>query len=186
MLSGFMDKIYKFQDSNYKSRDTRFKSQISRYQHAPHSLSALRGQKGFTALEMLIVTGIVVILLAVSVASLRDQPVKNRNSERKNEVNNIANALSAWSLDTSTPFGAMSPGLPSTATCLGTKITSPACYDLTQQLIPAYLEKIPEDPKSISGQADTGYTIYKDAATKEIVIGAPKAELGQAIEARRK
>ncbi|TAN57279.1 hypothetical protein EPN15_04850, partial [Patescibacteria group bacterium] len=63
---------------------------------------------------------------------------------------------------------------------------SGACYDLTPYLVPQYLDKIPEDPKNTNGQADTGYTIYKDTATKEIIIGAPMAENGEIIEARRK
>lgn len=60
------------------------------------------------------------------------------------------------------------------------------CYDLILYLMPDKLETIPEDPKNTNGQADTGYTIYKDATTKEIIIGAPMAENGETIEARRK
>lgn len=142
-------------------------------------------QSGFTALEMLLVVAFVVILLAISVISLRDQPVKNRNAERKNEVNAIADALAVWSFDNNTPFGAISPALPSSANCIGTETSAPACYSLSF-LSPQYLNSIPEDPKNANGQADTGYTIYKDAATKEIIIGAPNTENGDPIEARRK
>lgn len=149
---------------------------------AQRNLRALSGQNGFTALEMLLASAIIVLLLGAGViVGFRDQPAKNRNAERRNEVSAIADALAQWSLDNSTPFGAISPALPLTANCIGTT----SCYDLSF-LTPAYLNKIPEDPKNTSGQADTGYTIYKDTATKEIIIGAPEAELEETIEARRK
>ena len=138
---------------------------------------------GFSALEMLLALGLIVLLLgAAALVGFRDQPAKNRNTERRNEVNSIKDALTQWSLDTGTYMPA---GTPASAMCIGTKTTLPACFDLTF-LTPQYLNTIPEDPKNANGQADTGYTIYKDAAMKEIVIGAPMAELDQTIEARRK
>ena len=142
-------------------------------------------KSGFSALEMLLVLGLLVLLLgAAALVGFRDQPAKNRNTERRNEVNAIKNALTQWSLDSGTY---MPTGIPVDATnlkCIGTGGT---CFNLSF-LIPQYLALIPEDPKNTNGQADTGYTIYKDAATKEIVIGVSSslAELGETIEAKRK
>ena len=138
---------------------------------------------GFSALEMLLVLGLIVLLLgAAALVGFRDQPAKNRNTERLQEVNSIKDALTQWSLDTGTYMPTEIPVDATNLKCIGTGGT---CFNLSF-LIPQYLALIPEDPKNTNGQADTGYTIYKDAVTKEIVIGAPMAELGEAIEARRK
>jgi len=152
-----------------------------------NSQKLIVNKSGFSALEMLLVLGLIVLLLGAAVlVGFRDQPAKNRNTERRNEVNSIKDALTQWSLDNSTPLGAFSPALPTSVTCIGTQTTPTACYDLASFLVPQYLNKIPEDPKNTNGQADTGYTIYKDTATKEIIIGAPMAENGEAIQAIRK
>ncbi len=59
---------------------------------------------------------------------------------------------------------------------------SPGCYDLTPYLVPNYFPKVPEDPKSSSGQVDTGYTIQRDPQIQKILtITAPLAETGQTI-----
>ena len=138
---------------------------------------------GFSALEMLLALGLIVLLLGAAVlVGFRDQPAKNRNTERRNEVNAIKDALTQWSLDTGTYMPTEIPVDATNLKCIGTGGT---CFNLSF-LIPQYLAIIPEDPKNTNGQANTGYTIYKDAATKEIVIGAPMAELDQTIEARRK
>ena len=80
---------------------------------------------GFSALEMLLALGLIVLLLgAAALVGFRDQPAKNRNTERRNEVNAIADALSQWSFDNNTPFGAITPALPSSAMCIGTLVIS--------------------------------------------------------------
>ncbi len=140
-------------------------------------------KNGFSALEMLLVLGLIVLFLgAAALVGFRDQSAKNRNAERRNEVNAIKDALTQWSLDTGVYTPTSIPVDAANKKCIG---TGGSCYNLSF-LNPAYLDKIPEDPKNTNGQTDTGYTIYKDAATKEIIIGAPMAELGEAIEARRK
>jgi len=67
-------------------------------------------------------------------------------------------------------------------------VASAICYDLKPILTPAYFSEMPVDPlaKNSCPFGDTGYTIYKDTATKEIVIGAPMAENGETIQAIRK
>ncbi|OGG37145.1 hypothetical protein A3J20_06430 [Candidatus Gottesmanbacteria bacterium RIFCSPLOWO2_02_FULL_42_29] len=151
-----------------------------------NSQKLIVNKSGFSALEMLLALGLIVLLLGAAVlVGFRDQPAKNRNTERRNEVNAIKDALTQWSLNSGTY---MPTGIPATATCIGTQTTPTACYNLVSLLVPQYLNKIPEDPKNTNGQADTGYTIYKDTATGEIVIGVSSsmAELDQTIEARRK
>ena len=141
-------------------------------------------RNGFSALEMLLVLGLIVILLgAAALVGFRDQPAKNRNTERRNEVNAIKDALTQWSLDTGTYIPANIPlavdGVEKK--CIGTE---GLCFSVSF-LAPQYLNIIPEDPKNTNGQSDTGYTISNNA-TNEIVIGAPMAENGEAIQAIRK
>lgn len=133
-------------------------------------------ERGFTALEMLLVTGLIVLLLGgVVMIGFRYQAPKNRNTERRNEVNAIADALTQWSLDNGSPIPS---GIPLSETCLG---TDPVCYNISQYLVPAYLNQIPEDPKSTSGSTDIGYTIKRDSDLKVIIIKAANAE-GEIIE----
>ena len=66
-------------------------------------------------------------------------------------------------------------------------VASAICYDVSSMTIPTYLSSVPIDPLVKSCPwGDTGYTIYKNSTTDEVIIGAPKAELNQTIEARRK
>lgn len=134
-----------------------------------------KNHRGFTAIEMLLVVAFIIILLGIAAISLRDQGPKNRNTERRNEVNAIKDALQQWELDNNTPA---LPGIPLAETCIGTDAN---CYNLTAYLAPIYLNKIPEDPKNNQGQVNTGYTIIRDIVNKIITIKSPAAELSESI-----
>lgn len=169
-----------------KKRDTRMF--VKAIGHNFHASLIVNGKKssvkraGMTLVELMVVMGILVLAIGLlATYGLRDQPAKNRNTERKIETSAIANAISVWSLATGTY---VPPGVPlgvTNVTCIGTSVS---CYSLNM-LIPNQLTAIPQDPKT-GGQSDTGYSIYQDSVTKEIVITAPSAELGETIEARRK
>src|SRR3989344_3874574 len=73
-------------------------------------------KSGFSALEMLLALGLIVLLLGAAVlVGFRDQPAKNRNTERRNEVNAIKDALTQWSLNSGTY---MPTGIPTVETCI--------------------------------------------------------------------
>ena len=137
--------------------------------------------RGFTLNEILIVVGIFVIIVGGVIIAI--DPAKrftdSRNSERKQEVTAIVNALNQWSLDTGTYLPA---GVSATQKCIG---TDSGCYSLSF-LSPAYLDQIPEDPKSTAGQSDTGYSIIRDPSAATITISAPLAESGEVIQVMRK
>ena len=79
-----------------------------------NSQKLIVNKSGFSALEMLLALGLIVLLLGAAVlVGFRDQPAKNRNTERRNEVNAIKDALTQWSLDTGTymPAGTPASGL---------------------------------------------------------------------------
>lgn len=64
-------------------------------------------------------------------------------------------------------------------------VISGNCYDLTADLAPLYLGAIPKDPKT-GTDANTGYLISVDPATKVVCVKAPGAENGEVIENCRK
>ena len=59
------------------------------------------------------------------------------------------------------------------------------CYDLASDLVPNYLGSTPKDPKD-GTDANTGYLISVDPATKVVCVKAPGAENDEVIENCRK
>ncbi|TAN58041.1 prepilin-type N-terminal cleavage/methylation domain-containing protein, partial [Patescibacteria group bacterium] len=89
----------------------------------------LKAKSGFSALEMLLVSAIIVIFLgAAALVGFRDQPAKNRNAERRNEVNAIKDALTQWSLDTGTYTPAGVPEGEAAKQCIGISASSSASW----------------------------------------------------------
>jgi len=64
-------------------------------------------------------------------------------------------------------------------------IFSGSCYNLTTDLAPLYVGSIPKDPKT-GTDANTGYLISVDPATKVVCVKAPGAENDEIIENCRK
>ena len=58
--------------------------------------------KGFTIVELLIVIVIIGILAAISIVAYNGVMTKSRDSERKSDARNIANAASAWKAEKDT------------------------------------------------------------------------------------
>ncbi len=87
---------------------------------------ALKKQKGFSLPELLVVIGVLMILVgSFAFYAIRDLPAKNRNQERRQEITGIQNAISAWMLDTNNP---VLPNLPTTPTCIGTRVGTAASW----------------------------------------------------------
>lgn len=149
--------------------------------------------KGFTLIEIVIVTALMVILAATYffVANPGGQLASARNTTRINELEAIMNAVrqnvadqdngqfscSSGPLPTSTPLD-MASG-PATST-----------YNIAPCLVPTYLYTMPFDPSASSSHYtsvtdyDTGYTIVENASGT-ITLSAPYAELGKTISVSR-
>ncbi|HLD61535.1 MAG TPA: type II secretion system protein [Patescibacteria group bacterium] len=138
---------------------------------------------GFTLVEITLVVGILVVLSAIVLVTLniRGNRANAQNVQRKMDMETIQKALDLRAQDTgeSLPSG-LNSGL--SEVCIG---TGSGCYNLTTDLTPLYLGTIPKDPKD-GTDANTGYLISVDPATKVVCVKAPGAENDEVIENCRK
>ena len=130
--------------------------------------------RGFTLVELMIVSAIAVILTAAIILTIN--PVRQlsnaRNTQRRSDVNVILNGIGQR--------------LPTAATTtMGTSIGQ---YDIYDCLVPFYLSNLPRDPSAGSFTDKTNYNlnyrVIKDANGRT-VVDAPSAELGETISATR-
>jgi prepilin-type N-terminal cleavage/methylation domain-containing protein len=127
--------------------------------------------KGFTLVELLIVLGIIVILASVVVIAINpgDRMQKARNDQREINVNNLYSVLRSYK--------SREGDLPA---CVGA--TEGDIYDCTADLVPTYINSLPEDPSS-SCAHDTGYFVKENASTETFGVKAMCAEGGAEITA---
>ena len=142
----------------------------------------LKGQKGFTLLEVLLVVAVIAILAGIVIIAIN--PGKNladtRDSQRKADVNTIINAVYQYALDNN---GNLPASLPASATEIcsttGGTCSSPVAIDLGVLTASGkYIVAIPKDPKCPSAclANGAGYTIFKDTTSGRVTVAAPDAE----------
>ncbi|TAN58036.1 hypothetical protein EPN15_02335 [Patescibacteria group bacterium] len=149
------------------------KIQVSRYK-----------TKGFTFVEIAMVVGILALVSSIVIVNLNIRGNKSaaNNIKRRTDLENIQKALDLRAHETGDSLPANFSALTATYICVG---TSASCYNLTPDLVPNYLGSIPKDPKS-GTDANTGYLISVDPATKVVCVKAPAAENDEVIENCRK
>jgi prepilin-type N-terminal cleavage/methylation domain-containing protein len=150
------------------------------------------GEHGFTLVELVIVT---VVLVSASLFSIffllnpinRDE--ENNNAERRSEIAYIAQGIQRYVTDT----GQLPPDIPSEAKAIGSYEDH---YNLCTSLVPKYMKDMPLDPGGGVKLAEntaagttcsdkgvrfaTGYAISKDRANR-VIISAPFSETDEQV-----
>lgn len=119
----------------------------------------LHYKKGFTLIELLVVVAIIGLLSSVVLVSLNVVRGKGRDSSRLNDVKQIVNALSLYSLDNNGNY----PLTPSGAVC---DYTGTGWSDLGT-ILSSYIKVLPRDP---SKNSNWGYCYYNDGNRASITF----------------
>jgi prepilin-type N-terminal cleavage/methylation domain-containing protein len=150
----------------------------------------LKLKRGFTLIEVLIVTAIVTILAAAVIIAVNParQFATARNTQRWTAVNSILNAIYQNMVDNQGVFdfsGCDATSIPTSTN----PIAKTGGVDLCGCLVPTYLASLPYDP--ITGSYtdcttyDTGYDIIRDDTSGRITVSASDAEFGELISVTR-
>ena len=143
--------------------------------------------KGFTLIEVLVVIGILAVLFAIVLIAINParQFAQANNTQRRNDVNSILNAVHQYMADNR---GTVPAGI-TTSTQNVADTGANFCTDVVTR----YLAALPADPSNSNGAPitncgaafDTGYTIVRSATDNRITVAAPQAELGETIGVTR-
>jgi len=145
---------------------------------------ALRSEKGFTLLEILLVVATIGILAGIVILAINPskQLGDTRNAQRRADVNTLLNGVYQYAIDNNGT-------LPASITTTQTEIcklgaTCTGLIDLSVLTTnEKYLVSIPFDPTGFSTNG-AGYEIKKSANGRVTVV-APDAEQGASISVTR-
>ena len=145
---------------------------------------------GLTLIELVIVSGITVILATTIILLLNPTRylAQSRNARRNADVVIIANAIGQNIVDNRGVFSCAAGAISASGTRMTIGVGN---YNIAPCLVPAYLDTLPYDPRATGANYtsttsyDTVYAIAKNAATGRITISAIYPELGEIIAATR-
>lgn len=149
-------------------------------------------KRGFTLFELVIVVAILGIITAATLIFLNpaQQFAATRNNQRRIHINALLNSIGQNTSDNNGTFSCSSGALPTTTKIMADNAVADS-YNIAPCLVPAYLASLAYDPNASGTQwasttfYNTGYSVYRDAVTGRVTVGAPYAELGQVISVTR-
>lgn len=139
----------------------------------------MKYSKGFTLLEILLVTAVISILALIIIIAINPnrQLAQVRNSARYSDLSAISDALSQYFIDN----GEYPTGLSETyqEICVQDASDCTGYLDIRNALVPTYIASIPQDPETLS--SGTGYEVMIHPVNQKISVQAIYAELGASI-----
>ena len=153
----------------------------------------INASRGFTLVELLVVMLILTLLFALVLVAIN--PVRQRqqanNTQRRNDLNTILNAVYQYAADN----GTLPTSISTSLKVIGTAATGcaslcraatpqDACANLTSNLTPRYIFAIPKDPTT-GIDAITRYAIFKSVTENRVTVRACDPELSEEIEISR-
>ena len=143
-------------------------------------LRKLAHAKGFTLIELLVVIGIIGILAAVVLVAVNPgrQFSSARDAQRRSDLYSTTNAVYQYAAENN---GNLPTVITTTPTHIG---TGGGLVNLSTTLVPTYIASMPKDPTN-GTDADTQYTIYKDANGRVVATASSELNPGTVIQVIR-
>jgi type IV pilus assembly protein PilA len=136
----------------------------------------MKTRKGFTLIELLVVIGIIGILAAVVLVAVNParQFASARDTQRRADLYGMTNAVYQYATENN-------GNLPTMITTTPTHIGSGGgLVNLATIIVPTYIAAMPKDP-STGTDADTQYTIYRDANGRVVASASSELNPGTSI-----